>query len=223
MTREFSYIVKPSGLRLIHGDQNGSMIVIVLMLLALMSIIGIASTTSTVTENFIVRNTGIRKQNLHLADAAAMEVVQRVLDAGLENDTLGNSLAIEDILPSMPAHEVWVNDKAAWEGAGKYQDWYDRDFAGPLLGNNNSVAPASIVNGDIDLIVERGDWDGVNQATCPIRYALVGWEFKSSGAGNLNLAAGQPILRSANILTEYLSERNGVIRLTVGVEREFMY
>lgn len=191
------------------------MMLIVLMLLALMSIIGIASTNTTITENFIVRNSAIRNQNLYVADAAAMEVVQRVLDAGLENDA--NSIDIDAILPTMPAHATWVNDRTTWS----YANWYNRDFVGPLLTSANSVAPESILNGDIGLIRHRGDWDGVDPDTCPIRYALVGWSLPASGGGNWNLAAGQPILRTADILTEYLSERNGVIRLTVGVEREF--
>ena len=214
MIRRVPDVVRPFTLL----GQNGSMMLIVLMLLALMSIIGIASTNTTITENFIVRNSAIRNQNLYLADAAAMEVVQRVLDAGLENDP--NVMGIDEILPTMPAHATWVNDRTTWG----YANWYNRDFVGPLLNAANSVAPESILNGDIGLIRHRGDWDGVDPDTCPIRYALVGWSLPEAGAGgggNQNLAAGQPILRTADVLTEYLSERSGVIRLTVGVQREF--
>lgn len=199
-------------------DQDGSIILIVLMILVLMSIIGVASTNTTVVENFMVRNTALRKQNLHLADAAAMEVVQQVLDAGLDD---ANSLELDDILPNMPAHETWVNDKdSGWEGSGGlYESWYNPADTGHLLNSANSEVPLSIqdeTNG-IQLLNIRGE------ANESIRYALVGWEFKTGGSTNLNLMSGQPILRTANILTEYMSEDNGVIRLTVGVERAFPY
>jgi hypothetical protein len=195
--------------------QEGSIILIVLMLLVIMSLIGISSIDITVTESFMVRNTALRKQNLHLADAAAMEAVQRTLDAGL-NDNPALTLEIDNILPDHPDHEPWVRPRSEFEAGALYTRWYDRQDVGPVLNAGNSEIPLSIQNGDIATVSARGELNG------SIRYALVGWEFKTSGAGNLNLASGQPILRIANVLTEYMSDRNGVIRLTVGVEREFM-
>ena len=61
------------------GNQNGSVIVIVLMILTVMTVLGIASSDSLVTENFIVRNTGIHQQNLSLLDSALMEGLQRFM------------------------------------------------------------------------------------------------------------------------------------------------
>ncbi|MBC2714292.1 MAG: hypothetical protein HF978_03190 [Desulfobacteraceae bacterium] len=207
-----------------RAGQKGSIILIVLMLLVLMSVIGISSTNTTVTESFIVRNTGIRKQNIHLVDAASFEVVQILLDAGLDNDTSPLAADMDHINPQMPGKLVWVNDKDTWLASGDLADWYNRDFVGRVLDTTNSVVPASIENTALDhieLIDNRGEW--TDAANSPIRYAMVGWSFKLSGGGNLNLASGQPVLRTANILTEYVSERNGIIRLTMGVEREFMF
>lgn len=224
MSRPSLKIVNTSGCNSEIHNQNGSIILIVLMLLVMMSVIGISSTNTTVMENFIVRNTAIRKQNLHMADAAAMEIIQHVLDAGLSGD-IATTLEIDNIRPGMPDTEDWIRLRSEWEGAGNlYDDWYDEGHVGRILvggASPNSMVPVSIANTDIDLINDRGEWDG-NPDNSPIRCALVGWEFKPSANNNLNLAAGQPILRTANILTEYLSERNGIIRLTVGVERAFM-
>ncbi len=206
------------------GSQKGSVILIVLMLLVLMSIIGISSTNITVTESFIVRNTGIRKQNIHLVDAAASEFVQILLDAGLDDTA---SLEIFEINPQMPNHMPWINDTAIWFDSGNLAKWYNPDTVGRVLDTTNSAVPASISNemlglNYIELIDNRGEWDG-DPDNSPIRSAMVGWNFKLSGGGNLNLAAGQPVLRTADILTEYVSENNGIIRLSMGVEREFMF
>ena len=222
MIKQFSFKSRMLSFNSAVSGQDGSMMMIVLMLLVCMSLIGIASTNTSITENFIVRNTGIRKQNIHLSDASAMEVVQQVLDAGLEND-IATTLEIDEITPGMPDCLDWVHDKTLWEGAGNlYEEWYDPESRGRLLtDDNNSRIPLSIqdeANG-IQLLNDRSEVNG------SIRYAMVGWAFKSAGGGgNINLAAGQPILRTANILSEYMSpDGNGVIRLTVGVEREFMY
>ena len=219
MVRKFSVIARTADRLYAGNGQNGSIILIVLMLLVILSVIGISSTNTSVTENFIVRNTAIRKQNLHLADAAAMEVVQRVLDAGL-NDV--GSLGIDDILPAMPGHEVWVNDKSAWEGStGLYASWYNRDFVGHVLDgsgpNNGFIVPLSISDPNgIQLLTDRGE---VNNS---IRYALVGWEFVTEGGENIVVnAQDAPIIRKANILVEYLSQDYGVIRLIVGIKKAF--
>lgn len=209
---------RPSG-----RGEKGSIILIVLMLLVILSVIGISSTNTTITENYIVRNSTIRKQNIHLADAAAMEVVQQVMDAGLIDES---SLEIPQIKPNLAGHLNWVHDKDAWDGAGgHFADWYNGNFIGHVLDgadpDTDFQTPFSIQNANIGLLNERAEADD------SIRYALVGWRDATGGAGtagtNINLMTGQPILRSADILTEYLSpNNNGMIRLSVGVNREFL-
>lgn len=209
-------------------NEKGSMIVIVLMLLTIMSIIGIASTNVTVTENFIVRNTSIRKENLHLVDAVAAEVYQLVNDVEYADpaDPLAFMRA-DQIDPDLPGHFDWVHADADWDNDGHRQDWYDRDFQGRILEDIDETPattsagepPDSILNGDIAVINNRGEWDG-DPDTCPVRYALVGWVFVSEGE-SIVVNQPTPIIKKADILVEYVSADYGVIRLIVGIKKEF--
>ncbi|MDO9264770.1 MAG: pilus assembly PilX N-terminal domain-containing protein [Desulfosalsimonadaceae bacterium] len=211
-------------------DENGSIIVIVVMLLALMSIIGISSTNTTITENLIVRNAGIRKENLHMVDAVAAEAYQRVNDVEYSDPADPTAfLTVDEILPEMPGHFVWVHDKDVWQTSGNLADWYDRDFVGRVLVAGNSAVPESIfdptsVDPDEDnkimVINNRGEWAG-DPANSPIRYALVGWEFVTEGESIVVNQPGAPTLKRANLLVEYVSEDFGVMRLIVGIKKEF--
>lgn len=194
------------------NSQNGSIIVVVVMLLAIMSIIGIASTNSTVTESFIVRNVGLRKQNLHLADAVVVEALQQVVDAGLNGD---NMLRIDEISPLSATALDWVNDKDVWETDGNLAAWHNPNTTGRILDTSNSAVPESILNGNIEVVNDRGEWSDADNS--PIRYAMVGWE--SVPGSSLKVTAATR--RSAHILTEYVSDKFGLIRLDVGVERNF--
>jgi len=52
-------------------NEEGSAIVIAVMILMVVTIIGVSSTNTTTVELQIVRNDGIYKENLYLAEAAA--------------------------------------------------------------------------------------------------------------------------------------------------------
>ena len=83
-------------------NEEGSAIVFALMILLIVTIIGLSSSQTTTTELQIVRNEGIHKQNLYLAEGAAQETIQRIWNisrsdpyqlhkrspAWLNNDTL---------------------------------------------------------------------------------------------------------------------------------------
>jgi len=59
-------------------NEEGSAIVVAVMILMVVTIIGVSSTNTTTVELQIVRNDGIYKQNLYLAEAAAQEGIQRI-------------------------------------------------------------------------------------------------------------------------------------------------
>ena len=234
MKDRFSGISKQKRHRTYIRNENGSMIVIVLMLLTIMSIIGIASTNTTVTENFIVRNTSIRKQNLQMLDAVAIEVFQNINDSSFYLDDIARYLEPQQTNPKRTPHYEWALDRDLWLGAGNlYEDWYDPTSAGRMLvgagdliiPNKNSEVPQSIISGVDDsgigqILNERGEFPP-NADASPIRYALVGWTFDPSSADNLNIggASGQFPMYTANILTEYVSEDYGVMRLIVGLKK----
>ncbi|MFO7784798.1 MAG: PilX N-terminal domain-containing pilus assembly protein [Thermodesulfobacteriota bacterium] len=59
-----------------HRRERGSVVVIALILLALLTIIGISASRTTEIEIMIAGNERIAKQNLYLAEGAAMRAVQ---------------------------------------------------------------------------------------------------------------------------------------------------
>jgi type IV pilus assembly protein PilX len=59
-------------------SQEGSAIVVAVMILMVVTVIAVSSTNTTTVELQIVRNDGIYKQNLYLAEAAAQEGIQRI-------------------------------------------------------------------------------------------------------------------------------------------------
>ena len=61
------------------SNQNGSVIVIALLVLVAMTLGGVTATQRSITESFTVRNAAIHKQNLQLAEMAAMEGAGRIM------------------------------------------------------------------------------------------------------------------------------------------------
>ncbi len=70
-------------------DEQGSVMVMAILILALLTIIGICSTNTSVMESQIVRNTAIRKQNFYRAEAAVIQAAQSLQN--LKNTTILNS------------------------------------------------------------------------------------------------------------------------------------
>ena len=64
--------------KLLLHNEEGSAIVVSMMILLVVTIIGISASNTTTVEQQIVRNDGIYKQNLYLAEAAAQEAIQRI-------------------------------------------------------------------------------------------------------------------------------------------------
>ena len=79
-------------------NEEGSAIVVALMILMVVTIIGVSSSNTTTVELQIVRNDGIYKQNLYLAEAAAQEAIQRIW-----NISRSDPILLEDKVP------VWLN------------------------------------------------------------------------------------------------------------------
>ena len=69
------------------NNENGSAIVMALMILVILTIIGIASSTNTVFELQIVRNEAMYRRNFYRAESAIVESAQR-----LEDETIAANL-----------------------------------------------------------------------------------------------------------------------------------
>jgi len=194
-------------------NQDGSIIVIAIMVLAIMTVIGLMSADTTVTENFIIRNVGLHKQNVQMVEAGIMEglqdIVQRQTTAELE-------ILKENPPTGITAHAM-MNVDTAWEedppgvGNSQEQDWYDPMTGRALDAGVNWVVPNSIQNDGISIINTRGE-----KAVQPLRMAMVGWR----GAKGSSLKATAPTRHAGKILAEYLSG-NGMVRMEVGIEKVF--
>lgn len=117
-------------------NEEGSAIVVALMILMIITIIGISSSNTTTVELQIVRNDGIYKQNLYLAEAAAQEAVQLIWNISRTDPFL-----LERRSP------VWLNDDAVIDmtDIGTWDD----DGA-----DNDDTALVSSLDADASLAVE---------------------------------------------------------------------
>jgi Tfp pilus assembly protein PilX len=93
-------------------NEEGSAIVVAMMILMVITIIGISASKMTTVELQIVRNDGIYKQNLYLAEAAAQEAIQRIW-----NVSRSDPILLENQTP------VWLNainmaDMDNWDNDG---------------------------------------------------------------------------------------------------------
>jgi len=129
-------------------NEKGSVIVIALIILAIMTIAGISATNNSVTESYIIRNTALYQQNLQLAELAASEGLRWILNqtnAGLLDPTRPND---------------WLNPEDTW----------DDDPDDVVLDGTNSAIPLAVTNDAITTINDRGE-----KALNPLRYYFVGW------------------------------------------------
>lgn len=179
------------------ANENGSIITMVLLILAIMTVIGIMSADTVIKENFILRNAGIYKQNVNLVEAAVMEGLQEVIEIDPSDPA--------NFDPEEVADDWIVSDENDWVN----EDWYDADTIGRLLDANNSRAPE--YDDDSGILQARGE-DGDER----LRITLVGWR------GEGSLKATQPTPKVGRILAEYVSGGQfGMLRMEVGVERKF--
>jgi type II secretory pathway pseudopilin PulG len=195
------------------NNQNGSVILVAIMLLALMTIIAISASSTAITESFIIRNVAIHKQNVSLVEAAALQLAQ---DALLNIREPAN----ENLAESSPVREPYIITDTEWETSGKKDDWYD--FGTTNIGrvlddpdDDPTTFPQYIepeLTTDMTLIEDvRGD------TGAPLRIALVGWE----SAPGSSLRSTMPTRKRARVMAEYMSEDFGMTRLELGIEREY--
>ena len=127
------------------NNQDGSVIVMVLMILAIMTVIGIVSSNTVITENFMVRNVGIRKQNVNLVESALMQGLQQFMQLNTGNPNNFD-----------PTLNIWINDRTITT-AGAPEElintiWYENTFTQPCLDVNNSLAANTL-----PLLATRGE------------------------------------------------------------------
>ncbi|WP_155315752.1 hypothetical protein [Desulfosarcina alkanivorans] len=194
------------------SNENGSVMVLVLMVLAIMTVIGIVASNTVITENSIIRNVGIYKQNASLLDSSLMRGLQEFLqipDNDPDNFTPALSVWINDVNndpPSVGDPEEFINTI-----------WYESTFTQRCLNAANSNVADSL-----PILADRGEDLNDN-----LRYAVVGWEVVDLGtSGSESMSMGKPVWHQGRILGEYVSldaggdgNGNGLMRMEIGVKR----
>jgi len=189
------------------NNQSGSVLVLTLMIMAIMAVIGIASTNTVVTENFIMRNVGIHKENVNIVEAVLMEGLQTFMQIPDNNpDNFDPNLSNSD----------WLNDRnTAWTTG----TWYNTNDVSTLLNANNSSSANALTT-----LATRGEANNV------LRCAVVGWApVTYAGGGSESLVvSGKPVWHGGRILGEYVSadgggndNGNGFLRMELGVRRQW--
>jgi hypothetical protein len=172
-------------------DEKGSVMVVVLIVLVLVTLGGIAAINSSVTESFIVRNTAIHKQNLQLAEMAALEGFREVLTRNDASDLL-------------PGATVWIRDMSLWNNDPTVND-SENDNGFPLTDNNSAEVQVSTLG-------QRGE-----AGDDPLRYYFLGW--RDAPQSSLVMTAG--MWRQGRVIGIYNSERFGLASVEIGVIKRF--
>ena len=189
-------------------NQDGSVMVLALMIMSVMMVIVIASSDTVVTENYIIRNVGIHRENVNLVESALMQGLQEFMQI-FDNDP-------DNFDPDI-SNTDWINNRtAAWTTGA----WYNRGDVSTMLNPNNSRNSNVLVT-----LGTRGE-----AANNVLRYAIVGWEpvvYPTGGSSSLVVGAGA-IWHAGRVLGEYVSvdgggadNGNGMLRMELGLRRKW--
>jgi hypothetical protein len=197
------------------ANDNGSVMVLALMIMAVMMVIAITSSDTVVTENYIIRNVGIHKENLNLVESALMEGLQMFYQIP-DNDP--------DNFDPNRFNTDWINNRTdAWTTGA----WYDRGDVSTMLNANNSIDANDdgLGNNWLATLANRGE-----AANGGLRCAIVGWApwtFPTGGSTSLVMGTG-PIWHTGRVLGEYVSadaggadNGNGMLRMELGLRRQW--
>jgi hypothetical protein len=213
------------------GNQDGSVILIALILLLAMSIIGFSAGQTSISESYILRNTAIHTQNISLLESAALSLAERVLidipDPAAPFLSQSSSIRESYIIRTADWNNPGLND-----GTSLNDVWYNTGAggAGRVLSSADGttfpqwVAPAKWVppvgtpdSNCLDNLSLIYNTRGEAPASAPMRVALVGWV----SAPGSSLKGTKPTPKVGTVMAEYISPDNGMMRLVVGIRREF--
>lgn len=128
------------------NNEEGSAIIIALIILVLLTMIGITATDNTVIELQIVRNEAIYRQNFYRAEAAVIEAAEILEDQ--TNTTM--------LMPLTTTY-WWLRDKTSvnadmtdinnWKDNADPPNWLDNDgLLGPDSESSNNMDPRDPTN-----------------------------------------------------------------------------
>ena len=124
-------------------NEEGSAIVVALLTLMVVTIIGVSSSNKTASELQVVRNDGIYKRNLYLAEGAAHEAIQRIWNLSREDPE-----TLQDKGPDFlnaPSEATPIVDINNWDNDGE-----DDDDTAELSSLNPDTRIAAVDDGIVD-------------------------------------------------------------------------
>lgn len=195
--------LKRSGFGL--SNEKGSVIVIALIVLVILTLGGISAIQRSVTESFIVRNSAIYKQNLQLAESAAAMGMREIIQ--IDPDDLEDN--------NLP--EPWMMSKGDWETAplanfGDFDDTNSKSY----VETYKEETGAEELPGTHPL-KQRGEEGGGT-----LRYYFVGWEL-APGEDQVQAALGEePVQWLGRVIGAYESEHFGRKWIELGVGKKFI-
>lgn len=206
------------------ANEDGAVIFLVLMVLVTMTVIALVSSDSQVTENRIVRNLAIRKQNVFLLDSALMRGYQEFMQI---SSTAAN--AADNFNPNAGANAGWINDiDNDPPNIGDPEEFINTIWFEDVFTQRCLFAGNSRVENTVPLLTARGE-----NANGGLRYAIVGWEPIDLGAGgggqNLTIGGNDPVWHAGRLLAEYVSmdaggnaNGFGLLRQEMGLRRKWV-
>lgn len=102
--------------RQILNNERGSVIVFAILILAILTIIGISSSNTSIMESQIVRNEAVRRQNFYRAESGVIEAAQQLKD--LENPSVLEANA----RPWLNSNSADMAQIANWDYSGDSND-----------------------------------------------------------------------------------------------------
>jgi hypothetical protein len=127
------------------GNEDGSVLVIALVMLALLTIMGVSATTTSNIEMQVAKNIEFYTENLYMAEAAAMEAAQELENRNLQTNrpnylqpTWPNANALVDKAGSIPNEGYWNAN------ANSSDDPNLDDFAQKLASSEGIVGGSSL-------------------------------------------------------------------------------
>jgi hypothetical protein len=164
-----------------------------------------------VTENFIIRNQAIYKQNVNMVEAAMMIGSQELMQT--PNDQLDVDLAGND----------WLVPVTDFRDDNSEDNWYSTNHSTRVLQAATSLdlTPSAAID-PLQPLADRGE----NESNLLVSF--VGWEtVEYPGGGSESIVAGSSQLKEGRILGEYVSLADGasngfgMLRMEMGV-RQFV-
>ena len=130
------------------NNEEGSAIVMALIVLAMLTIIGIVSSSNTVLELQIVRNEAIYRRNFYRAESAIVEAAQR-LETSSAADLLPITTSYDWLNPALGAPDM--ADMDSWKVDVDPPIWVDPpnwtpDTLPKSFASNNMDVPADLRN-----------------------------------------------------------------------------